>query len=292
MKKGFYCIIGIFTLLIILFPTVVNANIVCNDGTVSPSCSDCHKGCCSKHGGCSSGASNNSSSSSGTTDNYSNNNSLSSDSNYAVQYSTKSNDNSIRRVTVNSEEIDVSDSMSYSTTKEKAIIYVVATDYKATTEYNSNAKLTIGDNIIDIKVTAENGDVKEYKLNIIREKVLSNNKNIKIIVDDEELIFNLFESKTIYLSNSKNKIDLKYELEDKNAKVEIIGNENLKVGENEVVVKVIAENGEGQDYTIIVDKYSKWEETIFNMVGTTFAIGFFGGICYLIYCFIRKIKKK
>ena len=31
----------------------VNANIICNDGTVSKSCSTCSKGCCSRHGGCS-----------------------------------------------------------------------------------------------------------------------------------------------------------------------------------------------------------------------------------------------
>ena len=28
-------------------------NITCNDGTISPTCKDCHRGCCSWHGGCS-----------------------------------------------------------------------------------------------------------------------------------------------------------------------------------------------------------------------------------------------
>lgn len=27
-------------------------NIICNDGTPSPTCKDCHRGCCSHHGGC------------------------------------------------------------------------------------------------------------------------------------------------------------------------------------------------------------------------------------------------
>lgn len=49
MKK-----ILIITLLIIIivYPGKVIANIKCNDGTISPSCSDCHQGCCSHHGGC------------------------------------------------------------------------------------------------------------------------------------------------------------------------------------------------------------------------------------------------
>ena len=41
-------------IIIMVMPIRVNANIVCNDGTVSPSCSSCHRGCCSRHGGCSS----------------------------------------------------------------------------------------------------------------------------------------------------------------------------------------------------------------------------------------------
>ena len=46
-KRAFIIILILFSFLI------VNANIICNDGSVSKSCKTCHKGCCSKHGGCS-----------------------------------------------------------------------------------------------------------------------------------------------------------------------------------------------------------------------------------------------
>lgn len=36
----------------IFFYSNVTANIVCNDGTVSKTCTDCHRGCCSGHDGC------------------------------------------------------------------------------------------------------------------------------------------------------------------------------------------------------------------------------------------------
>lgn len=36
----------------LFIPTIVKANIICNDGTISKSCQDCHQGCCSRHGGC------------------------------------------------------------------------------------------------------------------------------------------------------------------------------------------------------------------------------------------------
>lgn len=48
MKKIFILILIIFSFLI------VNANIICNDGSYSPTCSTCHRGCCSWHGGCAS----------------------------------------------------------------------------------------------------------------------------------------------------------------------------------------------------------------------------------------------
>lgn len=280
MKRSFCCIIKVFTLLMIFTFPAVNANIICNDGTESPSCGDCHRGCCSHHGGCSNGASNGSSRSSGR-------------SNYVPQQpiikeKPKSSDASLKKVTINDENINISDSMSYLTTEENVHIYAAANDTKATTDYDYNVDLAIGDNDIVIKVTAENGDIKEYKINIVREKVLSNNKNIKIRIKDEEVVFNSFESKIFYLNNSENKIDIKYELEDKNAKAEIIGNENLKVGKNKVIVRVTAENGEKQDYIINVERSSVAEEVVSGIIG----IGFFAGIGYLTYYFIKKFKKK
>ena len=38
--------------ILLLLPLSVKANIICNDGTTSATCTDCHTGCCSRHGGC------------------------------------------------------------------------------------------------------------------------------------------------------------------------------------------------------------------------------------------------
>lgn len=285
MKKTFYRI-GIFVLLINFFPTIVNANIICNDGTVSPSCGDCHRGCCSHHGGCSNRTTN-PSTYSGTTSN----NSSGGNSSPVIKETPKSSDNSLKTLTVNSESIDISDNMSYSSSSERVYIFASANDNKATVEYDSVVNLVIGDNPISIKVIAENGNTKDYKLNIIREKVLSENKNIKLLVDGEEISFDSsFKSESIYLSNKKDKIDINYELEDENATVEIIGNENLKVGENEVIVRVTAENGEEQDYTIAVKRRGKIEKARHNKIFPIFVIC--GGIGSLIYYFIKKARVK
>ena len=52
MKYKKLVLIG--ALVIILYPISSRANIMCNDGTYSPTCGDCHRGCCSHHGGCAS----------------------------------------------------------------------------------------------------------------------------------------------------------------------------------------------------------------------------------------------
>ena len=41
---------------------------MCNDGTESPTCSNCHRGCCSKHGGCASNIKRNSDNSNSNND--------------------------------------------------------------------------------------------------------------------------------------------------------------------------------------------------------------------------------
>ena len=53
VKKCVVKKIFIFSIVfILLIPFCVNANIICNDGTESPTCQDCHTGCCSDHDGC------------------------------------------------------------------------------------------------------------------------------------------------------------------------------------------------------------------------------------------------
>lgn len=283
VKKMFLLII---LLMMILLPVSVRANIVCNDGTVSPSCGDCHRGCCSHHGGCSSNVSSNSNSNS---NNHSNSSSSSNQNPFNEQIpvveNPKSSDTTLKEVTVDYEKIDISDNMFYTTKKDSVIISILTNDDNAKVEYTKNPKLNIGDNVIDINVTAENGDIKKYKLNIAKEKILSSNNNVKIMVNDKEVIFNSFKSEKIYLSNDKNEIDIKYELEDNNAKAEIIGNSNLKVGKNQVIVKVTAENGETQDYVINIEKEDN--DTV-DFVSVLVVIVILGCVGFLIYKLIKK----
>ena len=259
MQKRLNCIV-IIVIVILSFPIIVRANIVCNDGTISDSCQDCHRGCCSSHGGCSNSSSGGSSNS-GTSNN---NSSANSSGNVntekpVVEEVVKDSDTTLKEVIVNNKSLDIANEMFYNTTNESVIIKVVANSAKATLDYNKNSQLNVGNNIVNIKVTAENGNVKTYKINITREKILSDNKNIKIKVNGIEVIFNVYKSDTINIPYEEDKVNIEYELEDKNARAEIIGNIDLIVGQNEIIVKVTAENGSEQNYIIIVERNVKEE---------------------------------
>ena len=96
---------------------LVSANIVCNDGTVSPTCTDCHRGCCSHHNGCSSSGSytNNSYNNNTTTSNHTNDNTTTSSndssnisSDNSESYATENIDsNSVSNDTAGDDEEDI-----------------------------------------------------------------------------------------------------------------------------------------------------------------------------------------
>lgn len=215
----------------------------------------------------------------------SNTNSNSNNQTPAPKPNPKSSDNTLKLITIDGESIAISDQMNYKTKNEKIDILVETNDSKAT--YNvDNQPLRVGINTINIKVTAENGDEKNYSLVVDREK-LSNNTNIKIIVDDKEVNFILGKADINVSSDTKN-LNYKYELEDKNSQVKVDGDKDFKSGENTITFTVIAEDGTEAKYELKVNKYTKTDETI----GAILGLATMGGIGYGIYYFVKERKKK
>lgn len=252
----------ILVMLIVAFiiPKPVNANIICNDGTVSSSCGDCHTGCCSRHGGCSNSYSNSSSGGS----NYNTNNSHSNNySNINGQiYNTKefvvekSGDNSIKKVIIDDKEIEVSDNMSFKTEKKKITIEIEPTDSKAKVDYE-NKELSLGENIININVTAENGNKRNYTLTINKFKVKGESTIKKFILGSSEVEFENNKSTITKLKNESS-LEYSYELSNENAKLIMYLNEKetteLKsLKENDIIkLVVIDENDNENIYEITI----------------------------------------
>lgn len=123
-------------------------------------------------------------------------------------------------------------------------------------------KLEEGLNKIEIKVYAENGNIKTYTLNITRKEDPNNTSDDnyleEINIENNKIDFNK-EQKDYKLTvdYNTNNLNINTITSSNKSKVEITGNDNLKVGENIVTIKVTSKNGEIREYKIVVTKKDK-----------------------------------
>lgn len=112
---------------------------------------------------------------------------------------------------------------------------------KATVNVRNNDPISIINPII-ITVTAEDGSIKDYTINLTY-KALSNNINIKnITIENYNLDFdNNKQNYDVVINQDTNSLNFNIELEDENATYEINDNSDLVNG-SIVTVKVIAED--------------------------------------------------
>lgn len=203
-----------------------------------------------------------------------------------VPVEPKSNDNTLKVVKINGSQIELSNSMSYTTTEKEVKIVVETNDSKATYKVKNNENLSIGDNDVVIEVTAENGDIKTYNIKVNRKMFLSSNTDITIKIDGEDVTFSDNKA-TFYVGSTTKTIEFDYELSDEKSKVDMDKIETLKTGDNIIMINVTAEDGTKEEYELNIYKYNKIEEITSTI--TSFAI--LGGMGYGIYYFVKKKKK-
>lgn len=168
-----------------------------------------------------------------------------------------SNINTLKSLSVSDHNINFSsDITSYSlnTDSDSINISASATDSNAIINGMGNKKVSYGNNSFDIIVVAENGLEKKYTINVHKKDNRSSVNDLsKITLSNGKIDFD--KNISDYVVNVENDIDnieISYELEDDKSIVEIIGDSNLSVGENNFVIKVTAENGSVKEYKITV----------------------------------------
>lgn len=119
--------------------------------------------------------------------------------------------------------------------------------------------LASGENNFYITVIAENNTEQKYTLTIHRNKGNGRLKNIEIEgykldkeFNSEEFTYNLT------INSDVDKLNIKAETD--NGQIEIIGNENLQVGENNIIIRVSGEDMGSTTYKLIVNKLSQEEQ--------------------------------
>ena len=192
---------------------------------------------------------------------------------------TRSKVNTLKSLKLSSGTINFkSDTTTYNVNVEKSVSSITITseltDSKAkyVTGYgNRNVTLKEGLNTILIKVTAENGDIRTYTLNITRESSKNNNESNVNTLKSLKLssgTINFKSDTTTYNVNvekSISSITITSELTDSKAKyVTGYGNRKvtLKDGLNTILIKVMAENGDVRTYTLNITRgESKVDDT-------------------------------
>ena len=223
---------------------------------------------------------------------------------------TKSSDNYLKKLIINSpyesdQEFDKNIN-NYNITVpnevEKLDIKAILNNTKSKVEITGNEDFKVGKvNVVEIKVTAEDGSVRIYSLNVTRSTVTSET-DLKGIEIDGASINPKFDSNTLeYTTNvdsKTNKIDIKATPSNSDSKVEIIGNENLKEGHNTVLIKVTDKEGFVKYYTIdVVKEASKTATSNSTLFGLTplqfgFMLGLLSLILLLIILIIVLSRKK
>ena len=141
---------------------------------------------------------------------------------------------------------------------------------KATANVTGNEELQVGENTIEIVVTAEDGSTTTYKVIATRALPELNLQTLGIYYIDEngekvvlkiepEFVSNIYEYNIEEkLSHSVEKVEVEATATRENAEIKITGNEVLQTGKNEIVVKAITIGEEGaqeeKTYTINVEK--------------------------------------
>lgn len=158
----------------------------------------------------------------------------------------------------------------------KLTITATPEDSNAIVKIAGNEELVVGENAIEVIVTAENGSTTVYKINAVRAETVLNLQALNVFYINENgekipLTLNPTFEPTIYeytLENITHQIEnliIEGTATRENAEIQITGNEGLKEGENTVQIKVIVKDESGLEevktYTIKLNKEAAPVET-------------------------------
>lgn len=162
---------------------------------------------------------------------------------------------------------------------------------KGTVTINGNDELKVGENLIEIIVTAEDSSTDKYTIKAIRAKqelslqtlsiyyVNENGEKVELKLDPQ-FSFDVYSySVNDILAHTIQSLSVEAKANAENAKVEIVGNDELKSGTNEITIKISVTDEAGLEeqktYTI---KVQKEEEPVVVELTTMQKIqNFFGG---------------
>jgi len=170
----------------------------------------------------------------------------------------KSSDATLKSLDTKVGSIDFSkNTTNYTVEVDKTVttlgLEAVANSPKASVKITGDKDFKVGTNLVDIVVTAEDGTIKTYTINVIKSK-FGKAPLVNLEVEGYAISPEFETDKFTYSVDvvDRTSVDIKYELLYKDATVVITGNDNLKVGLNPVKVVVTEKDGTVTTYTVNV----------------------------------------
>ncbi len=238
--------------------------------------------------------SNNNDSNNTSSNNKSDNNNLVNNNQSGVKQVAKSDDTSLKYVKINNKPIVISETMTYETTGKNIDLDIKANDNKATVEFNIS-ELNTGENEVIIKVTAEAGNIKEYKLIITKNEVISNVVIKEFILGASKIDFKNNKATINKLANESS-FKYSYKLSSISAKLllylndkEVTKLDNIK--DKDIIKLVVVDKDDNKNtYEIEVKEMSKLESAIINIISYTLVIAIL--LSPIIIVIVIKYNKK
>lgn len=190
------------------------------------------------------------------------------------QQNTKSSNNNLKSLQLDIEGISPAfnkNKTQYYITVPNEILNINVTavpeDSKSNVQISGNKNIPEGNSRVIILVTAENGNKKEYFINVIKtnNSELANSNLENLAIENIMLIPEFNTDVTDYtaeISSEITQLNILAVPQNVNAQVRIVGNENLQIGENVITITVLAQDGQtSKIYNIVVNKS---EDTLKN----------------------------
>lgn len=137
-------------------------------------------------------------------------------------------------------------------------------------EINGNQNFKQGNNVVEIKVISPNGNSNSYKIYVTKTNDIEKaNTNLETLAIENVLLYPYFDTTitkyNVSVDNDVEKLNILAVPEDINAKVSIEGNDVLNVGDNTIIVNVLAEDGVTfRKYEIIAHRRNETEQETFE----------------------------
>ncbi len=133
-------------------------------------------------------------------------------------------------------------------------VKATANSSKATVKITGDENFKVGENIVKITVTAEDGTTKVYTIKVIKSKY-GLGPVLDLKVKGWEITPEFDPAKLEYSVDvtGVTEVELEYTLKDETSKAEVVGNKDLKVGKNEVKLVVTEQDGTVTTYVINVN---------------------------------------